>query len=87
MPAREVLGGKKKKFSFPPSHQPGMRVPKGGSSCAKCEYLKDHEKGLCGNKYFIAWNGSNKIPAPIDEYCSDWFEEEEGEEEGKEDGE
>jgi len=50
-----------------------MRVPKGGSSCKKCEYLKDAEKGLCGNEYFVAWHGSDKIPAPIDSYCSDWF--------------
>ena len=51
-----------------------MRVPKGGSSCKKCEYLKDAEKGLCGNEYFVAWHGSDKIPAPINEYCSDWFD-------------
>lgn len=60
--------------TYPPDHVPAMRVPKGGSSCAKCEYLKDRDRGLCGNQYFIKWHGSNKIPAPIDSYCSDWFE-------------
>jgi hypothetical protein len=50
-----------------------MPVPKGGSSCSNCEYLgKDSE--TCTNKYFIQWNGGNKIPGPIDAYCSDWFE-------------
>lgn len=59
---------------YPPDHKAGMRVPKGGSSCASCEYYKG--KMICGNEYFIRWNGSAKIPAPApDEYCSDWFEE------------
>lgn len=66
---------RKKKATYPSDHQAGMSVPKGGSNCAKCEYLKDKDKGLCGNKYFIKWNGSDKIPGPIDSYCSDWFEE------------
>lgn len=62
------------KPTYPADHEPGMRVPKGGSNCAKCEYLKDREKGLCGQPNFVAWNGSDKIPGPIDSYCSDWFE-------------
>lgn len=61
-------------------HEPAMRVPKGGSICSKCEYLRDDKK-TCRNKNFIAWEspkgdkpaGSDVIPAPIDEYCSDWF--------------
>lgn len=58
---------------FPPDHKPGMRVPKGGSSCASCEYYKGNL--TCGNEYFIKWRGSNHIPAPSpDEYCSDWWE-------------
>lgn len=61
------------KVSYPANHKPGMAVPKGGSSCASCEYFKGNMK--CGNKYFIAWNGSNNIPAKVpDEYCSDWYE-------------
>lgn len=72
--ASEVLGGKKKgKISYPPDHEPGMAVPKGGSSCATCEYYKGRMR--CGNTFFVKWNGSDKIPAKSpDEYCSDWYE-------------
>lgn len=49
-----------------------MRVPKGGSDCAKCEYLRPEEK--CGNDVFVRWQGSNKIPQPVDCYCCDMFE-------------
>jgi hypothetical protein len=63
----------KKTIEYPVDHKPGMRVPKGGSSCKSCEYLKDAEKGLCRNIYFIKWNGSEIIPGKIDEYCSDWY--------------
>lgn len=62
-------------FSVPPDHKPGMRVPKGGSSCFTCEYVSEDKKH-CSNKYFQKWNGSDKLPAPADEYCSDWYEEE-----------
>ena len=58
---------------YPQDHKAGMVVPKGGSNCAKCEFLGDN-KLTCTNKYFIAWNGSGVIPGPIDSYCSDWFE-------------
>lgn len=63
-------------ITFPKDHLPGMRVPKGGSSCSSCEYL-GKDKKTCKNEHFIRWNGSNVIPAPIDEYCSDWYEPEE----------
>jgi hypothetical protein len=63
----------RKKVNYPADHKPGMRVPKGGSMCANCKYLKDADKGLCGNEYFVQWNGSEKIPGPIDSYCSDWW--------------
>jgi hypothetical protein len=61
------------KPTFPADHKPGMRVPKGGSSCASCKYLKP---GLrCGSEYFVKWNGSDKIPTTsADEYCSDYWE-------------
>ena len=59
--------------TYPEDHVPGMRVPKGGSNCAKCEYLADN-KTDCTNKHFQKWNGGPKIPGKIDEYCSDWFE-------------
>jgi hypothetical protein len=65
----------KGKAEYPPDHQAGMEVPPGGSSCKSCEYLKDAEKRICGNEYFIAWNGSEVIPKAIDRYCSDWYKE------------
>lgn len=58
---------------YPPDHQPGMRVPKGGSSCSSCRYLSDDGRH-CGNSYFQKWNGSDELPEPADEYCSDWYE-------------
>jgi len=61
------------KAEYPADHQPGMRVPRGGSSCASCEYLMPDRKN-CGNEYFQKWHGSSKLPAPADEYCSDWYE-------------
>jgi hypothetical protein len=57
---------------YPPDHKAGMKVPKGGSSCSSCRYYKGDSK--CGSQYFIKWNGSPKIPAPPDEYCSDFWE-------------
>jgi hypothetical protein len=59
-------------IEYPKDHQPGMKVPKGGSSCATCEYLTPDKE--CSNEYFVKWNGSGKLPAPPDEYCSDWYE-------------
>ena len=62
-------------FVLPPNHQPGMRVPKGGSSCANCKYGEVREDGPhCTNNYFVDWHGESKLPAPADEYCSDWWE-------------
>lgn len=59
-----------------PGHQVGERVPKGGSMCANCRWLKDNQ--YCSNKYFQRWHaeakGSRtpaKLPAPADEYCCD----------------
>jgi hypothetical protein len=57
-----------------------MEVPQGGSMCANCEYLKDAKNRICGNTFFVAWEGPNKpagsdkIPLPVDRYCSDWYE-------------
>jgi len=72
MAVSSILGGKGK-ITFPPDHKPGMKVPKGGSSCSSCEYLGKDGK-TCTNKYFKKWHGSNKLPVPADEYCSDWYE-------------
>lgn len=66
-------------FEFPSGHEPGMEVPKGGSSCKSCKYLEDPEKRICGNQYFIDWQRSKgvkkpeEIPGKIDSYCSDWW--------------
>ena len=47
---------------YPADHQVGMAVPKGGSNCAKCEYV--HWQAYT-NEYLIAWDrGSNIIPGP-----------------------
>ena len=80
IPVKEVKTSPPK---LPSGHIAAMRVPKGGSICAKCEYLVKG-KGLtgrhCKEPNFIAWKGPNKpagsslIPLPIDEYCSDWFD-------------
>lgn len=60
-------------FTLPADHKPGMRVPKGGSSCASCKFVSE-DKLRCSNEYFIKWNGSDVLPAPADEYCTDWYE-------------
>jgi hypothetical protein len=61
------------KVYFPTDHQAGMKVPKGGSSCANCKYLGEDEKS-CESKYYKIWHGSKELPEPADEYCSDWYE-------------
>lgn len=66
-----------RKVEYPPDHKPGMRVPRGGSSCAICRYLGP-DKASCENEYFQRWHGSDHLPAPADEYCSDWFEPKKG---------
>ena len=59
------------RVQYPADHKLGMRVPKGGSDCAKCEYV-DGQK--CTNKIFVRWNGGSTIPEPTDQYCCDLFE-------------
>lgn len=60
-------------FQLPQNHKPGMQVPKGGSSCASCAYL-GNDGASCVNTYFQRWHGTDQLPAPADEYCSDWYE-------------
>lgn len=67
----KVRVGKKEPVQYPADHQLGMKVPQGGSDCEKCEYVSGQN---CMNKIFVKWNGSDKIPAPIDQYCCDFFE-------------
>lgn len=60
-------------FELPTTHRPGMRVPKGGSSCSNCRHFDG--QGSCNEPHFAAWQyGEKKIPASPDEYCSDWWE-------------
>ena len=61
------------KPQYPADHKPAIRVPVGGSSCASCEYLKPDGKH-CRNPYFIEWHGTDKLPFPANEFCSDWYE-------------
>jgi hypothetical protein len=57
---------------YPKDHALGSIVPEGGSSCAKCEYLR--AGGNCAEEHFQYWNGGKKIPGPINAYCCDFFE-------------
>ena len=58
----------------PAGHEVGMKVPKGGSSCAVCKW-HDEKGNTCGNKYWVKWHkGDNKIPAAADSYCCDYYE-------------
>lgn len=72
------------KATYPADHVAAMQVPKGGSMCASCEYLKDAKNRICGSPHFKAWEGPNKpagsdkIPLPIDQFCSDWYEPKDG---------
>lgn len=62
-------------FELPSDHKAGMKVSKGGSSCATCKFGDPRDDGPhCTNAYWVKWNGGDdKIPAPSDEYCSDWW--------------
>lgn len=72
MATKVKLSNKKGPIEYPKDHQPGMKVPQGGSSCRRCEYLRNGDE--CSNEYYQKWAGTNKLPFPADEYCSDWFE-------------
>jgi hypothetical protein len=64
-------------YVLPKNHKAGLRVPKGGSCCANCEYwvaATEEKEGRCTNKYYQKWAGTDKIPYPPDEYCTDWWE-------------
>jgi len=60
-------------FRLPVTHSAGMRVPQGGSSCASCRFLAPNGRD-CTEENFVLWNGSSRIPGPINSYCSDWYE-------------
>jgi hypothetical protein len=76
---KEEYGGGE--YEIPKDHKAGLRVPKGGSCCANCEYWKEGEegeKGKCINEYYIKWAGTSSIPYPPDQYCTDWWEPKKG---------
>jgi hypothetical protein len=56
---------------YPPNHQLGMVVPKGGSSCKSCEYVRGQK---CAEKHYISWKGDAIIPVPVDQWCCDFYE-------------
>lgn len=59
---------------LPRGHSPGLRVPRGGSCCANCQF-GDAARNECREPNFIAWNGGDaRLPARADEYCSDWWQ-------------
>lgn len=68
--------GGKGKFELPDNHIAALQVPAGGSSCNNCKYV-DKDNHECRNEYYIRWNGDDKkLPdLPLDEICSDWWEE------------
>lgn len=66
--------GGKGPFELPDEHKAAMQVTKGGSSCSNCKWV-DAEKNECKSDYYIKWNGGDpKIPMPLDEFCSDWWQ-------------
>lgn len=76
--ARLYLAQRESDPYHPPGHLVGVIVPKGGSSCANCSWLRLDGQPRCANRYFQRWRreaeGSQRpelIPAPADEYCCD----------------
>lgn len=59
-------------IEYPENHKPGMRVTKGGSMCANCEYW-EADGNKCNNKYWLQWHEDENIPYPADEYCCNWW--------------
>lgn len=73
--ASEGEYGGKGPFELPKNHKPAMQVTKGGSSCKNCKFV-NAEKHECNSPYYQKWNGNAKLPdLPLDEICSDWWEE------------
>jgi len=58
-------------ITYPANHKPALRVPKGGSCCANCKFWDGND---CESKEYQKWAGTDKIPVPPDEFCSDWWE-------------
>jgi hypothetical protein len=61
------------KARYPANHQPILRVPRGGSMCLNCRFLGDDER-TCTNRYYIEFHGTDRLPYPADQMCSDWWQ-------------
>lgn len=75
--ADETRKSESEDVPLPKDHEPAIKVPKGGSSCASCKYFnKDGggEHGTCEAEGFHKFYGKKEIPVPADEFCSDWYE-------------
>ena len=62
-----------KQATYPANHKPAMRVPVGGSSCAKCAFHRA-DGNRCDSPDYQKYYGTDQIPLPPDQFCSDWFE-------------
>jgi len=60
-------------YRLPLAHRGGVVVPRGGSSCSNCRFL-GNDGVSCMERNFQEWNGGLKLPAPADQFCSDWWE-------------
>jgi hypothetical protein len=77
--AAETKGeyGGKGPYILPAHHVAGIRVPKGGSSCANCKFGETREGSPhCKSAYWVVWNGGDsRLPVNDPEtYCSDFWE-------------
>lgn len=68
------------KIEVPDDHKIGMRVPLGGSNCAKCQYVSENHK-RCGQRLWVdapvkrgGGGGDPVLPAPAVSYCCDMYE-------------
>jgi hypothetical protein len=57
---------------YPDSHLLGMRVPAGGSSCARCSHVSADGR-QCDEKHFREWNEGSELPEEPHLYCCDFF--------------
>lgn len=60
-------------------HRIGMAVPDGGSSCARCRFIRN--VGQCAHASWVlaprsegGGGGSTFFPKPADEWCCDFYE-------------
>lgn len=61
------------KFDLGKDHKPFMKIVRPGSNCGNCKYISLDRKH-CNSKLFVQWYGKSKLPEPVEDYCSDWYE-------------